>query len=200
MVEINSFKTDVIDDFSNSIKTILDKDYKKFLNEGTICFELSKSLTLIEENKDNIFQNFPDFIDVSIPEQELYIEIKYIRGIPSNEHIPVTNRFGQILNDMAKLSEKIEEGYRIVVVITEQVQINYFESKDTRRPVGVLYNFVGKEGSIFDVDEADIKKWESVPSVKDKIKYDLRKVKNIRILIKKPIGELTLIVYLINGN
>ena len=131
MVQINSFKTDVIDNFSNSIKTILDNGHKKFLNEGVISFELSKSLTLIEENKENIFQNYPYFIDVSIPKQ-LYVEIKYIREIPSNEKIPVTNRFGQILNDMAKLSQKVEEGSRVVIVVTEQVQITHFKNQDKR--------------------------------------------------------------------
>ena len=192
MVEINSFKTDVIDNFSNSIKTILDNSHKKFLNEGVISFELSKSLTLIEENKENIFQNYPYLIDVSIPKQKLYVEIKYIRGIPSNEKIPVTNRFGQILNDMAKLSQKVEEGSRVVIVVTEQVQITHFKNQDKR--------FIGKEDFIFDVNEEDIKEWESVGSREDKIKYDLRKVKNIRILRNINIGELTIIVYLINGN
>ena len=66
MVEINFFKTDVINHFSDSIRAILDDGNKTFLNEGTISFELSKNLTRIEKNKENIRQEWPNRIDLNI--------------------------------------------------------------------------------------------------------------------------------------
>ena len=184
---IDTFKLNVIDALSNNINRIIQNKDLKFINEGVIVFELSKCLTLLEKDKDRISQNYPNFIDLSIVSQKLYIEVKYIRGIPSNKHIPVTNKFGQIINDMAKLAEKINEGFRIVIVVSDRRQIDYFKNNDPR--------FVAGEGSIIIFD--DLSRFD-VLSIKDKIKYDLKKLRKVKLLRNVDLGELIILAYLIN--
>jgi hypothetical protein len=70
-----------------------------------------------------------EFVDLVVRPDNLAIEVKFHRPIPSGKSRPLTAQFGEILNDVRKLASA-DATRRVLVLVTDDTGMTHLRNKD----------------------------------------------------------------------
>lgn len=180
-----------INQLSQYLNNEIDGGNRNFFNEGLIQYKLVEFLALNGIDKSKIFCGFPSRIDVSIND-EVSIEIKYIRLAKTEKMMPKTKKYGELWKDIAKLSTiSMKQKYALVIYDNK---FEIFLKKHN--------HMCRQKGYILSDDELKLSKKYILSRKSAKIelkKFQLNYTDSLKIVENIPIEEnLKLIMYKIN--
>jgi len=80
-----------------------------------------------DDDAHEVFFEYPsgsEYIDMRVTPDDVLIEVKYHRPIPSGKNRPLTAQFGDILNDVRKLAVA-DAADRVLVLVTDDSGLNH---------------------------------------------------------------------------